>query len=135
MERTIKNIKLWYADHARQEAPQGLLGPMAMAKSLAEMVQEDCPSTPLAPLPLVQGEDSMARLACGSEKVRLYQEEQIVPEDGKVVCPPERLSFVGLQFGVFSMGKASRESRLIGWSRYSACAKVGCGINGGEASL
>lgn len=138
MEKTIKNIKVWYADQTGQEATQGLLGPTAMAKSVAEMIQEDCPSAPLAPLPLVQGEDAMARWACGSENVRLYQEEyfgQDCQKDGEVVCPPARLSFFGLQFGVFSMGKASRESRLIGWSRFQACGSFGCGINGGEASL
>merc|ERR1712224_493626 len=45
MERTIKNIKVWYSDRARQVGPnkQGLLGPDSMAKSVAEMVQEDCP--------------------------------------------------------------------------------------------
>jgi len=156
MERTIKNIKAWYKNKASQE--RGLLGPMAMAESLAEMVQEDCPSPPFAPLPEVHAEDGtiveaadpMARWACGSEKVRLYQEEYLGDtECGKgsmdrrgawrapsqVVCPPGRRDFFGLQFGVFSMGEASRESRLIGWSRYLGCAKFGCGINGGEATF
>jgi len=129
MERTMKNIKDWYAG-----SRQGLLGPMAMAKALAEIVREDCPQVPL------KGPEAKAQWKCGPESLRFYQEEYFggdCPGEGQIVCPQGRArsSFFGSHFGVFSMGTQKREARLVGWSRYLGCDDYGCGINGGVASL
>lgn len=131
MHETLARIKEWY-DGPRE----GLLGPLAMARALSEMMNQHCPKASLS------SAAKPTQWPCGSENLRFYQEEglgsgQDCLQEGAVVCPPDRAesAFDGVRFGIFSGGAASKEARLIGWSRYAACTQLGCGINGGEVSL
>lgn len=133
MKRTMKFILKAYAKHNKLPA---LLGPTAMGEALRETVHQDCPDISLS------NSDTLAQWTCGEESMRFYQEEYIGAgndciNEGPLVCPPERAAseFGGLNFGVFRMGSESRNSRLIGWPRYKACATFGCNINGGQPSL
>jgi len=143
MEKTLKHIRAWYKGNR-----EGLLGPLAMAKAIGELVQNDCPMVPVNAAshnivsPGHDGADAMARWVCGSENFRFYQEEYFGsgPDcllEGHIVCPEKRASspFAGSHFGLFSMGNASKEARLIGWSRYLGCDVHGCNLNGGEMSF
>jgi hypothetical protein len=123
MKETMTRLRWWYSGPRK-----GLPGPVVMREAIEEMIKKGCPEVPSA------GQDT-AQWSCGTENVRLYQEEffgigQDCQREGQVVCPVERANskFHGSGFGVFSIGHGTRESRLIGWPRYLACSQMGCGM-------
>lgn len=125
MLETMSKLKQWYADLRK-----GLPGPVVMAEALSSMMLQQCPQNQISLVATKPGQ-----LVCGSENLRFYQEENMGSgpdclQAGQVVCPPQRAGsrFFGSHFGVFRVGKESRQSRLIGWPRYLACSQPGCGI-------
>lgn len=131
MHRLVQRTKEWYAGDRK-----GLLGPSMMQQVLSETILQSCPQVSFS------GRERPGEAECGSDKFRFYQEEFLgdgaeCRRRGHVVCPPNREAnpFAGVRIGIFSVGEGAHESRLIGWPRYDSCSMLGCGINGGEASL
>lgn len=73
---------------------------------------------------------------CGAESLRLLAEEEVVCDAAapSAECPGERASryaetrFEGLRAGIFEPHPATRERRIVGWSRAVSCKTYGCGM-------
>ena len=126
LANTLIELRKWYRGSVPRQpdasldgaASSELMGALTLNRAVRQTAMEMCPHTRLLP--------SSLDWSCGREVFRFYVEGELRCSvlQGSQECSVQRARspFAGLRYGIYTP-----EHQLIGWPRFEACRRVGCG--------
>jgi len=141
LHETLVELRKWYRGSVPRHADptldatatSDLMGQLTLHRAVRRVISSTCPEH----TPLLAG--SQLDWSCGSNDMfRFFIEEElqcnVVKSTSECSVQRARSPFVGLRYGIWTPGSSpsSRSStnernQLIGWPRFEACRRWGCG--------
>ena len=132
---TLVELRKWYRGTVPRKADPVVdgrgtssewMGPLTLHRAVMEVIQTTCPGMQLIP-------GSQLDWTCGPEVFRFYVERElqcsVLDRTSECSLQRARSPFTGLRYGIFTpqLPSEGNERQLIGWPRFEACRRWGCG--------